>query len=450
MKVSLKGFCIRQYVMALIVFSALGPVLRGQESDAPTITATAYDSHFPDAAKPGESFNGMGVTNDGTIYYVLSSAKYDIPGQMYSFNPNTKVIKHIDDLNDAVGEAHLKAVAQGKSHVQFVEYHGKLYFSTHLGYYHSEGGIERTASVPAGYKPYPGGHFLSYDLKTGKFENLGIAPGGEGIIAMNMDTRRGRLYGITWPTGHFLRYDLQTKELKDLGHFFDGGEIGTIGGTYRSICRRIVVDPLDGSAYFTTGDGTIHRYDFASDSVVTVPGVSLKRDYFGQMDPSQHGMAYNWRAAVWDPSEKAIYGINGRSGYLFRFDPAKRSVTLLERLTSEPAKKLGQFQKFDYGYLGLVLGPDGNTLYYLTGGAPCATRPSWICVKLRRPARGYPSHHLRHCGQQVCGSWPDSLGDGQSLSTPQSLVLGKDGTLYALGYVVRNGVRGIELVSFRP
>jgi hypothetical protein len=29
--------------------------------------------------------------------------------------------------------------------------------------------------VPKGYKPYPGGHFLSYDLADGRFEDLGIA-----------------------------------------------------------------------------------------------------------------------------------------------------------------------------------------------------------------------------------------------------------------------------------
>ena len=54
-----------------------------------------------------------------------------------------------------------------------------------------------------------------------------MAPGGEGIIAMNMDVQRGELYGITWPTGHFLRYDLKSKKMKDYGGFFEGGEIGT-------------------------------------------------------------------------------------------------------------------------------------------------------------------------------------------------------------------------------
>ena len=37
------------------------------------------------------------------------------------------------------------------------------------------------------------------------------------------------------------------------------GEDGK-GPTYRTICRSIAVDPADGSAYFTDGDGTIHRY----------------------------------------------------------------------------------------------------------------------------------------------------------------------------------------------
>ena len=57
-------------------------------------------------------------------------------------------------------------------------------------------------------KPYPGGHFLAYDIATGKFENLAIAPRHEGIITFAMDTRRKRLFGLTWPTGRLIRYDV--------------------------------------------------------------------------------------------------------------------------------------------------------------------------------------------------------------------------------------------------
>ena len=64
---------------------------------------------------------------------------------------------------------------------------------------------------PPGYEPYPGGHLLAYDMKTGKFDDLGIAPDREGILSMNMDTARGRIFGLTWPTGRFFRYDLATR-----------------------------------------------------------------------------------------------------------------------------------------------------------------------------------------------------------------------------------------------
>ncbi len=439
---------IRQFAIAALILSAATPVLHGQDSSSHVLRATAYNSHFPAAAKPGEAFNGMGVSSDGTIYYVLSSAEYNIPGQMYSFDPKTKAVTHIADLNSAVGQGNIKAVAQGKSHVNFVESNGKLYFSTHLGYYNKASGVERTASVPAGYLPYPGGHFLSYDIKTRKFTNLATAPGGQGIIAMNMDVRRGRLYGITWPAGDFLSYDLKTRKLKDFGTAFHGGELGTLGSTYRAICRRIVVDPLDGSAYFTTGDGTIHRYDYNADKVDAVAGVNLRKDYFGSMNPSEHGMAYNWRAAVWVPSEHSIYGVNGRSGYLFRFDPSSHSVEIVERLASEPLKKTGMFDKSEYGYLGLALGADGHTLYYLTG-APLSDNNKG----------GKKMHYHKEGTHLITYDISDRkyvdhglivLDNGHPIGSPQSLVVGLDGTVYTLSYVVEDGKSGIELIGFHP
>ena len=69
-------------------------------------------------------------------------------------------------------EKGLKTIPQGKSHVSFVESHGKLYFATHVGYYNLVHGRETMGTPGGGYNAYPGGHFLSYDLSTGKFEEL--------------------------------------------------------------------------------------------------------------------------------------------------------------------------------------------------------------------------------------------------------------------------------------
>ena len=191
-------------------------------TESAKLTARTFDSGFELAH---DTYNGMGAGSDGNIYYVLSSESHEIGAQMYRYDPSTDAITHLGDLTEACGEKGKKTIAQGKSHVTFVESFGKLYFATHLGYYTLIDGKEKTGIPPSGYKPYPGGHFLAYDMTTGKFTDLAIAPYGEGILTMNMDIRRGRLYGITWPTGYFIRYDLEREELKNIGPQFKQGEV---------------------------------------------------------------------------------------------------------------------------------------------------------------------------------------------------------------------------------
>ncbi len=228
--------------------------------------------------------------------------------------------------------------------------------------------MEKIGIPPKGYKPYPGGHFLAYDMKTDTFEDLAIAPAGEGILTMNMDTKRERLYGITWPTGYFIRYDLKSKELKNLGPISKDGENG-IGDNYRVLCRSLAVDPRDGSVYFTNGDGDVFKYNYQKDGIKILGDVDMRKDYFGLYEVNSPGhMAYNWRQTIWCEADKAIYGVHGNSGYLFRFDPSIPKIEIIDRITSLPSKKSGMFDQFSYGYLGFTLGPDGKTLNYLTGG----------------------------------------------------------------------------------
>jgi hypothetical protein len=272
-----------------------------------------------------------------------------------------------------------------------------------------------------------------------------------------MDTQRGRLYGITWPTGRFITYDLKTKAFKDHGTLFLGGEIGKVGTTYRGICRRIIVDPRDGSAYFTTGDGVIHHYHYDTETIDDLAGVSLKKDYFGQLDPAAPGMAYNWRAAFLNPSDNQIYAINGRSGYLFRVDPKAPTVEVMKRLTSEPSVASGMNDRFAYGYMGFTLAPDGHTIYYLTG-SPIAARPSTkpavegIAPAANPNRRADGTHFITY--DITTRTYKDHglvvLEDGTPVAAPQSIAVGHDGTVYTLSYVNRNNKRIIDLISFHP
>lgn len=255
---------------------------------------------------------------------------------MYVYDPKTKVTKHLGDLAEAAGEKGANAVAQGKSHVSFAESNGKLYFATHLGFYAIIDGMEKPG-VPSKMKPYPGGHFLSYDIATGKFESLAVAPRNEGIITFAMDTKRQRLYGLTWPTGRLIRYDIPAKQLKDVGPVSEQGESGK-GATFRTICRSISVNPEDGAAYFSTSDGLIHRYDYATKAVATITTDDLKKDYLASTIPPAR-RPYGLQLApdlLVRPRQAMLHGVHGNSGYLFRYLAATGQVEV--SATTSPAK----------------------------------------------------------------------------------------------------------------
>lgn len=416
------------------------------------LIAKTYNSGF---ALAHDTYNGMGAASDGKIYYVLSAEPYDVAGQMYSFDPATKQTRHVGDLTEACGEKGMKAIAQGKSHVKFIESNGKLYFATHVGYYSTSDGMEKMGIPPAGYQPYPGGHLLTYDLASGKFESLAVAPRGEGILTMNMDAVRGRIYFLTWPTGTLYRFDLAKKELKELGSFFEHGETGT-GSTYRTICRSIGIDPRDGSAYFTTGDGSIHRYRYDRDAVETIAGDNMKKDYFGVYDPTSPGhMAYNWRQLIWNPADNKFYGVHGNSGYLFRFDPSAERVEVLQRITSEPSQRSGMYDEFSYGYLGFTLGPDGRTLYYLTGG-PIYVDGKRLAGKsstAKGEAKGEEDLHLVTYDiptAHYIDHGPIFYANGDRPTYVNSIAVGKDGSVYTLARMKEGGATRTDLLAVEP
>lgn len=421
---------------------------QAQQSKPTTLEATTYNSGFELAH---DTYNGMYAASDNKIYYVLSSQSIDIGGKMYLFDPTTNKIKLCGDLTEACGEKGLKTIVQGKSHVKFVESDGKLYFATHIGYYSMVDGMEKMGIPPAGYKEYPGGHLLAYDLKTGKYNDLVTAPHKEGILAMNMDTKRKIMYGLTWPTGYFFRYDIAKNKMEDLGSMAGDGENGA-GNKFRTVCRSIAVDPEDGTAYFTTSEGTIYRCRLGANSLEAIEE-NMKKDYFGVYDPSSPGhMGYNWRQIVYSPKDKCFYGVHGNSGYLFKFDPKEERIEVLDRLTSDISKRSGMFDQFSYGYLGFEIGKDNRTLNYLTG-APIyqdGKRVSGKSSTAMGEAKGLEDLHLVTYDiltRKIKDHGAVFYKNGDRPLYVNSIAVAKDGTVYTLARVTENGKTKTDLVK---
>lgn len=414
-----------------------------------SIPATYYNSGFE---LSHDTYNGIYAASDGLIYYVLCSESIEEGGRMYAFDPATKEIKLCGDLTEVCGEKGLKTIPQGKSHVNFVESNGKLYFGTHIGYYSNVGGMEKMGIPPEGYQPYPGGHLLSFDLRTGKFEDYGVVPHKEGVLTMNMDTHRNIIYGITWPTGYFFRYDVGKREMKDLGRISEEGESG-VKEKYRTLCRSVAIDPETGIVYFSTADGFIFHYNPYSDQIAPIVEDNLRKDYFGQYDPASPGhMGYNWRQVFWYPPHKSIYGVHGNSGYFFRFDPEAKRVEVLDRVTSKSSQRSGMFDQFSYGYLGLLLGHDQRTVYYLTG-APLFVNGKRVAGKsstAKGEAKGLENLHLVTYDvltYHYQDHGPVYFKDGTAPLYVNSIAVGYDGHIYFLGRVTEHDKTRTDLIS---
>ncbi len=333
-------------------------------SEEKVIRCRLHESGFKLA---DSNFYSLTIASDGRIYYTLCSHNIDTHGRVFRHDPVADTVELICDLGDACGETGLKTLPQGKSHSPFYEHEGWLYLSTHYGYFASTDNREEPAPVPEGYKPYPGGHIIRINATTGETEDIVVAPPEEGILTLNMDRQRGVLYGLTWPSGLFLVYDLADRKLRNLGPVSRGGEGGR-GEEYFCLVRTFAIDPRDGRVYFTNPDGQVLVYEPGAEQVVPFGETSLKRDIMGFWDPHKPGhQGYNWRDILWHPGHQCFYGVHPRSGWLFRFDPqAKEPIVLIERIVPEELRRNGRFEPFRYGYLSLQLGPDQQTLYYIT------------------------------------------------------------------------------------
>lgn len=415
------------------------------------LIAKTYDSGFEAAH---DTYNAISKASNGKIYYILSSDRLDTAGQMFEFDPSTEKIRSLGDLSAICNEAGKKIVAQGKSHVDFYEYKGKLYFSTHVGYYQLIDGMDRLpVDPPNGYGKYPGGHILSFDLSDDRFIDLAIAENGEGFVSMTMDTDRGHIYGITWPTGRFVHYDVNDHTLLTYGKISGNGEDGTPGDDFRSLCRSLFVDPNDGTVYFSVSEGDIISFNPEEKKIKKLSNVDLRLDYFGKYDPTRPGnMGYNWRKIFWYPKGNKAYGVHGNSGYLFTFDPKDQQIELVDRITSSLSKKCGMFDQFSYGYLGFALGQDQETIHYLTGGPifENGKRLKGENEIAKGAARGLENLHLITYNipkSTYTDHGPIFYTDGQRPLYVNSIAIGDDGTVYTLARIERKGKTVTDLIS---
>lgn len=351
------------------------------------------------------NYNGIAYASDGNVYYVICSHNKKSGAQLFRYNPRLDKLDNVGDLTSVVGEDRTKVINQGKVHCDLYEHQGKLWFGTHAGAY------DRT---------YPGGHFMSYDLKTGEFEDFGIAAPNEGLVAVSMDTARNRMYGITWPGYSFLYFDINTKKVERW--------MEAIAPTPQQGPRSLGVDALTGNVYWHTMFSTIQEYDFEKDEVSTLKTPNFKEPMFN-IPMGKQGVNYSvgvaWRSVKWNERFQKFYAIMYFSDWLISFDPQNGALEILDRIPAGPNKKIGGT---DYTSLAFELSEDGNTVFYIaphtTRNADGTSGDSEIhLVTYNIPLRQYTDHG------------PIELEDGRRPRYCQGMEVGNNGMLYIVGWV---------------
>lgn len=342
------------------------------------------------------NYNAIIQASDGNVYYVICSHNKKSGAHMFRYNPRTGEVKIIGDLTAVVGEDRTKVICQGKVHSDIYEVDGKLYFGTHAGSWDMT---------------YPGGHFVCYNLKTGKFQDFGIGVPNQGLVAMTMDTKRMRMYAVTWPGYTFCYYDVNTGKKKSWATSF--------APVIMQGPRSIGVDPRTGNAYWHNMDDTIASYNFEKDDIETLSKPKFDAPMFHI--PLDKSAGCVWRSIRWSEPMQRFYGIMYYSDWLFSYEPKTADIEIIDRVASAPNRKTG---KTSYSSLAFELSKDGKTLYYIAPGiSPKDSTEELHLVTYDIPLRHYVDH-----GAIV-------LDDGRRPRYCQGMEVGTDGSLYFVAWI---------------
>jgi len=264
-----------------------------------------------------QMFSALYVAADGMVYAGLCT--HAGSGQFYQYDPRAGRMRHIADIAEFLGQRGKGIRTAGKIHTPFVEdKEGRIYFGTMC-----------EDSGPPNIDPYSweGPHWIRYDPKADRLENLGLINRLWGIYGLVIDKKRNLLFGTAWD-GHLYRYDINTGKSRDVGRVDNWDDL-----------RQIVIDD-EGNVYGTYPTARIWKYDARTELVYDL---SVQIPHDPQVFPTRLSNPMLdrkaiWRAVKWDPVDRVVYGVDGGSSILFKYDPNDGpggKVTALGRLCTE-------------------------------------------------------------------------------------------------------------------
>jgi len=292
-------------------------------------------------------WDGLYAARDGKVYSALISEGES--AHLYVYDPVKDRNELLFDMAEFLGERAKGIRTSGKIHNKPVEDdQGNIYFvPLNNG----------SGPLSIDFTSWRGGHWLRYDPRSRRLEDLGLVEEGTGIYPLAIDTRRQRLFGIGF-TGYLYRFDLPTRTTKNLGRVSNW-----------DVCRDIFCDD-EGNVYGSFPVGRVWKYDARTEQVLDL-AIRVPHDptiWPTQLRNPMIDRSYDWRAVQWDPVGKAAYGVTcGSASLLFRFDPhagPEGRITALVRMCDSRFLE-GDRKDVPYSPLSFAMDPARQKVYFV-------------------------------------------------------------------------------------
>ncbi|MEI8203969.1 MAG: hypothetical protein WCH34_13195 [Bacteroidota bacterium] len=202
------------------------------------------------------------------------------------------------------------------------------------------------------YKSFEGGKIFVYNPKEGdatvympeqtaKVTDLGIAIPANSIYAMTINTKKDKIYGISYPEALFFEYDLKTKLFKNYGQWLTVKSYSGPERCWRNVPKSLIC-LTDGRVLSSGDNGLMTYFDPVTSKIqqtlMRVPGeywITQKYEGFPvveQLIPDKNGNLFG----------------SSTDGFIFKIDVANSKLIVLGKPRVERrvrAMTLGKDQK---------------------------------------------------------------------------------------------------------
>ncbi|MFC2076178.1 hypothetical protein ACFLT7_03750 [candidate division KSB1 bacterium] len=292
-------------------------------------------------------WSALYAARNGMVY--IGNQAHGAEAHFYQYNPSTNKVRHLADMSALKGERGRGIRIQAKIHTRFVEDRdGIIYFGT---------GNQGSGPWNIDPRSWEGGHWWSYDPETDEIKDLGLVTKGWGLYGLAYDRVRHRLYA-TALNGHIYMFDIASRHTTDLGRV----------NNWES-CRTIVADD-QGNCYGSFEKHRLFKYEAESGRLLDLP-IEIPHDHYQHpLSPTRPRLDRKnlWRVAEWSDKDGVIYGIEGGSSYLFKYDPNKGEYGETEYIADMSAPVIRGTRSLPYATLSMTVGKD-NRIYFMPGGS---------------------------------------------------------------------------------